>query len=232
MVTSTTPRQAQKLFVDNTTGKVYWGSDYHTQMLMEFESMTSFINNGNPRQFTLKDVLPYPGGTYQAVHNGHVYCTPANAATMTKVRVSDGSTVATAPLQNAGHSNQSQWSWGGWTDNCWYVDAGGVLFVVHAPPNNGNIHITRVDPDDLAILQTWTVPRIKAGTGYAFVVCGKFYFGKSHNSNEIDGVFDTTTGVYDYTYRNSLPTLLVVDSPDNTGADSEFHVFLFDNAAL
>ncbi|KAH3742676.1 E3 ubiquitin-protein ligase TRIM71 [Pelomyxa schiedti] len=248
MVTSTTPRQAQKLFVDNTTGKVYWGSDYYTSQLTEFESMTSFINNTNPRQFTVKDVPNHPGGTYQAVHNGHVYCTPANAATMTKVRVSDGSTVATAPLPNAGHSGESPWTWNGYTDICWYVDAGGVLYVVHAPPNNGNIHITRVDPDSLTILQTWTVPRIKMKTGFAFVVCGRFYFGKAYDSGEIDGVFDTTTGVYDGTYRNTLPTfgkyvrltswipstnqLIVVDAPDSSGADSEFRVFLIENVAL
>ncbi|KAH3757790.1 Olfactomedin-like domain [Pelomyxa schiedti] len=244
MVTSTTPRQAQKLFVDNTTGKVYWGSHFHTTQLTEFESMTSFFNNTNPRQFTLED----PSGTYQAVHNGHVYCTPYDQATMTKVRVSDGSTVATASLPNAGHTNQSTWSWGGATNICWYVDAGGVLFVVYAPRHNGNIHITRVDPDSLAILQTWEVPRIKRKTGFAFVVCGRFYFGKSHNSKEIDGVFDTITGVYDGTYRNSLPTfgkyvrltswvpstnqLIVVDAPDNSGTDSGFRVFLIDNAAL
>ncbi|KAH3766200.1 Ras guanine nucleotide exchange factor [Pelomyxa schiedti] len=165
---------------------------------------------------------------------------------MTKVRVSDGSTVATAPLPNAGYSNQSPWNCGADTDICWYVDAGGVLFVVHAPPNNGNIHITRVDPDSLAILQTWVVPRVKRSTGYAFVVCGRFYFGKSFNSKVIDGVYDTTTGVYDDTYRNSLPTsgkvvvltswipstnqLLVIDNPTDT--TSEFHFFIFDNAAL
>ncbi|KAH3742677.1 hypothetical protein Pelo_15921 [Pelomyxa schiedti] len=243
MVHSITPRPGVRLFVDNSTGKVYWDGAYHRRQLTEFANMTSFINNTNPRQFILKDVPNHPGGTYQAVHNGHVYCTPANAATMTKVRVSDGSTVATAPLPNAGHSGKSTWSWGGGTDICWYVDAGGVLYVVHAPPNEGNIHITRVDPDSLAILQTWTVPRIKARTGYAFVVCGKFYFGKSHNSNEIDGVFDTTTGDYDDTYRNTLPTcgmrvaltswipstnqLLVIEAPDVS-----FRVFLFDNVAL
>ncbi|KAH3760937.1 hypothetical protein Pelo_7241 [Pelomyxa schiedti] len=246
MVPSITPRQACRVFVDNATGKVYWDSTYNRQQLTEFQSMTNFVNNTNPRQLTLKDVPPYPGGTYQAVHNGHVYCNPHNAATMTKVRVSDGSTVATAPLPNAGHSNQSPWNCGADTDICWYVDAGGVLFVVHAPPDNGNIHITRVDPDSLAILQTWVVPRVKRSTGYAFVVCGKFYFGKSFNSKVIDGVFDTTTGVYDDTYRNSLPTsgkavvltswipstnqLLVIDNPTDT--TSEFHFFIFDNAAM
>ncbi|KAH3763874.1 Olfactomedin-like domain [Pelomyxa schiedti] len=242
MVPSITPRQAFRLFVDNATGKVYWDSYYLRQKLTEFQNMTNFVDNTNPRQLTLKDVLNYPDGTYQAVHNGHVYCNPHNAATMTKVRVSDGSTVATAPLPNAGHSSQSSWNWGGYTDICWYVDAGGVLFVVHAPPKHGNIHITRVDPDSLAILQTWVVPRVKSQTGFAFVVCGRFYFGKSYNSREIDGVYDTTTGVYDDTYRNSLPTsgtlvlltswipstnqLLIVDRA------SEYKFFIFDNVAL
>ncbi|KAH3766455.1 hypothetical protein Pelo_1676 [Pelomyxa schiedti] len=109
----------------------------------------------------------------------YVYRAPYSTSTMTKVRVSDGATVASAPLPNAGHTNQSAWSWGGYTDICWYVDAGGVLFVVHAPPDNNNIHITRVDPANLAILK-WEVPRVKRKTGLAFVG-GKFYFGKSHN---------------------------------------------------
>ncbi|KAH3766187.1 E3 ubiquitin-protein ligase TRIM71 [Pelomyxa schiedti] len=242
MVPSITPRQAYRLFVDNATGKVYWDNGYLRQQLTEFQNMTNFVDNTNPRQLTLKDVLNYPDGTYQAVHNGHVYCNPHNAATMTKVRVSDGSTVATAPLPNAGHSSQSSWNLGGATDICWYVDAGGVLFVVHAPPNNGNIHITRVDPDSLAILQTWVVPRVKSHTGFAFVVCGRFYFGKSCTSRVIDGVYDITTGVYDDTYRNSLPTsgtqvlltswipstnqLLIVDRA------SEYKFFIFDNVAL
>ncbi|KAH3756450.1 E3 ubiquitin-protein ligase TRIM71 [Pelomyxa schiedti] len=249
MVPSTTFRQAQKLFVDNTTGKVYWSSSYATLQLTEFANMTSFLNNTNPRQFTLKGMPNRPGGTYQAVHNGHVYCTPYNQATMTKVRVSDGSIVATAPLPNAGYSGQSAWDWGGDTDTCWYVDAGGVLYALHAPPDNSHIHITRVDPDSLAILQTWTVPRTKRRVGFAFVVCGRFYFGNTHACGVVDGVFDTTTGDYDYNYRNTLPTfgkyvrltswipstnqLIVVDSPDNSGtSDSKFGVFLIDDVAL
>ncbi|KAH3745893.1 E3 ubiquitin-protein ligase TRIM71 [Pelomyxa schiedti] len=242
MVPSIAPRHAHRLFVDNGTGKVYWDDALNRQQLTEFENMASFVGNTNPRQFTLKDVPHYPGGTYQAVHNGHVYCTPYTQATMTKVRVSDGSTVATAPLPNAGHTGKSTWDWGGATDICWYVDSGGVLYVVHAPPDNGNIHITRVDPDSLAILQTWTVPRIKTQTGFAFVVCGKFYFGNTYASRVIDGVFDTTTGVYDDTYRNSLPTsgkyvrltswipstsqLLVIDRSSDR---PEFSFFFFDN---
>ncbi|KAH3745902.1 E3 ubiquitin-protein ligase TRIM71 [Pelomyxa schiedti] len=246
MVPSVTPRMAQRLFVDNATGKVYWDGGFNRPQLTEFANMASFVNNTNPRQFTLKDVPAFPEGPYQAVHNGHVYCTPLFTPTMTKVRVSDGSTVATAPLPNAGHSSSSAWDKCCYSDNCWYVDAGGVLYVVHAPPDNGNIHITRVDPDNLAILQTWVVPRVKKTTGFAFVVCGNFYFGKASNSREIDGVFDTTTGVYDDTYRNSLPTsgtfilliswipstnqLLVVDChPENF---DNCYVFLFDDVAL
>ncbi|KAH3745913.1 E3 ubiquitin-protein ligase TRIM71 [Pelomyxa schiedti] len=251
VIPSIRPRPGQIVFVDQATGKVYWDNDFGSCEISEFSNMRNFINNDSPRLIHL--TLLYPemedsiSGTYQAVYKGHLYYNPWLRPTMAKIRLSDGTTVASAPLPNAGHANESSWDFSGGTDICWYVDAGGVLFVVHAPPNNGNIHITRVDPDSLAILRTWVVPRVKKTTGFAFVVKGVFYFGKSYNSRVIDGVFDTTTGVYDDTYRNSLPSsgkyvkltswlpstnqLLVIDLPPEEN-NQEWRFFIFDNVSV
>ncbi|KAH3767029.1 hypothetical protein Pelo_1094 [Pelomyxa schiedti] len=118
--------------------------------------------------------------------------------------------VASANLPNAGHTNQSHWIWGGNTDICWFADTGGVLYVVYAPPppDEGNIHISLVDPGTLALQQTWVVPRVKKQTGFAFAVSGRFYFGSPNGNSlqQIDGVFDTATNEYDGSYRNALPT--------------------------
>ncbi|KAH3767041.1 Olfactomedin-like domain [Pelomyxa schiedti] len=235
-------RKGARAFVDQTTGKVYWNSDWGSESLSEFENVANFRENIDPRYFHYEMLGGPPAGTYQAVLNGHFYCNQRGTATIIKADVSDGAVVASADLSNAGSNSQSPWSWGEHTYIGCFADAGGVLWLLYSPPTEDNIHISLVDPDTLALRQTWVVPRANKQTMFAFVVWGRFYFGR--HATEIDGVFDTATGEYDGSYRNTLPTpltperilltswlpasnqLLVVSS-----TFGEYQCFFFDNVA-
>ncbi|KAH3756957.1 hypothetical protein Pelo_11266 [Pelomyxa schiedti] len=115
---------------------------------------------------------------------------------------------------------------------CWYVDAGGLLFVVHAPPDSGNIHITRVDPGSLAILQTWVVPRAKRQTGYMRLLCvGGSTLERHTTAGRSIGVNSLpTSGTYVLltSWIPSTNQLLVVDRI----ASSEYDFFIFDDVSL
>jgi hypothetical protein len=141
--------------------------------------------------------------TYHAALNGYIYYNQAGTSTMVRALASTGVAVNTAPLAGAGHTNQSHFNWGGYSDIAFYTDTGNLVYVLYAPLG-GNMTISRIDPVSLALQQTWTVPRPKTNTGYAFVVNGTFYFGQTYSDPAIGMTYSLATSTYDTTYVNSL----------------------------
>jgi len=189
------------LFADPVTGKVYWHISYSGSAISAYPDVTNFVNNTNATTINLAVGFE---GTYQAALNGFFYYNEANTSNMVKVNAVTGQLVTSAPLANAGHTNQSHFNWGGWTDINFYTDTGNLLYVMYAPNGSANIQVSRIDPNSLGVLQTWTIPRVKTNTGFAFVVNGNFYIGQTYSSPAIVGKFNLATSSYDSGYTNSL----------------------------
>ncbi|MSP62909.1 MAG: hypothetical protein EXR72_21760 [Myxococcales bacterium] len=189
------------LFSDPVTGKVYWSAGYDNgKAVLEYNTIQDFVMNANPRTITLN--MGYEG-TYHAALNGFLYYNINATSTMVKVSVADGQVKAMNQLVGAGNHNGAAWNWGGYSDICFYVDAGNLLYVLFAKPA-GNIEIARLDPATLAILQSWVVPRTKASTGFGFVVNGTFYFGFTYSSPAINATLTLQNSAYNPAYVNSF----------------------------
>jgi hypothetical protein len=188
-------------FSDPITGKVYWGQGYTGNQIAWYANMTAFINNSASGTITLSQDRE---GTYHAAMNGYVYYAIFNTNTMARADASTGQVLATASLPNAGYHNQSAFNWGGYSDICFFPDTGGLLYALYATAGGGNMQVSKIDPTSLAVLQTWTINRVKQNAGYAFIVNGRVYIGSSYNSPSINGVYTLATSTYDGGYSNSL----------------------------
>jgi hypothetical protein len=189
------------IFADPVTGKVYWMPSYSNgTQATEYPDVANFKAGTNGRTINL--AVGYEG-TYHAAINGFLYYNQYGTSTMVKIRASDGTLVTSRDLAGAGHTNQSAFQWGGYSDICFYADTGNVLYVIWAVPS-GNMQVSRLSQSTLAVEQTWTIGRQKANTGYAFVVNGVVYIGNAYSSPAINGAFTLATGAYNTSYSNSL----------------------------
>jgi hypothetical protein len=188
-------------FADPITGKIYWMPFYEGTQAFEFPDLTSFVNNVNSTTINLASQYE---GTYHAALGGFLYYNTWNTNTMVKVNASNGQIVTSAVLTGAGFHNQSHFNWGGYSDIAFYVDTGNLLYVMYAANGGGNIQLSRIDPNTLAIQQSWTIPRAKTNTGFAFMVNGNVYLGFTYASPAINAKFNLGTSTYDTTYTNSL----------------------------
>ncbi|MBK9259421.1 MAG: hypothetical protein IPM54_06240 [Polyangiaceae bacterium] len=184
------------------TGKVYWHAAYTGNTLSAFPDVPNFVSNTNATTINL--AVGYEG-TYHAALNGFLYYNEANTSNMVKVNAVTGQLVTSVNLPNAGYHNQSDFNWGGYSDIAFYTDTGNLLYVMYAPTGgNTNIQVSRLDPNSLGIQQTWTIPRVKVNTGFAFLVNGNFYIGQTYSSPAIVGKYNLGTSTYDSAYTNSF----------------------------
>jgi hypothetical protein len=189
-------------FADPVTGKYYWAPSYSNgKQITEFATLTDFANNANGRVVNLAQGYE---GTYHAALNGFFYYNIYQTSTMVKVRIADGGVDQMANLPNSGHTNQAAFNWGGYSDICFYVETGNQLYVLYAPNANSNTQVSQLDPANLGILKTWTIPRPKGQMGYAFLVNGVVYFGFTYSSPAINGTFTLANSAYNGAYGNSF----------------------------
>lgn len=168
---------------------------------MEYPTLANFVANTSATTINLASQYE---GTYHAALNGFIYYNVFNTNTMVKVSAATGGVVNSAPLAGAGFHNQSDFQWGGYSDICFYTDSGNLLYVLYAAAGGGTMQASRLDPNTLAVQQTWSIPRVKQQTGYAFLVNGNFYFGFNYTSPAINAKYSLATSTYDTAYSNSL----------------------------
>ena len=62
--------------------------------------------------------------------------------------------------------------------------------------NNWNIVLSKLDPETLAVKDTWNTAWKKSWSGNAFIVCGQLYVLKKYNEKQtfLHYSFDTKTG--------------------------------------
>ncbi|ELT93372.1 hypothetical protein CAPTEDRAFT_137529 [Capitella teleta] len=130
-------------------------------------------------------------GTGHVIYNGSLFCNKFASNRLMKFTL-HGRRVRSRRLQRAKFNNTASYSSGANTDLDFAVDEVG-LWVIFA--SEIDIMIGRVDPDTLAVRQTWltNIPKQKALN--TFMICGRLYIVVKRDSHIIiSHVFDTQTG--------------------------------------
>ncbi|KAM4618641.1 olfactomedin-like protein 3 [Polymixia lowei] len=163
-------------FKDPSKGstKVYFLSGLTNNTLLEYVSLKVFMG-GSARQTARVVQLPFHWqGTGQMVYNGFLYYHKADTPNqILKVHLLNGTVVDSMLLSGAGRLPAYSLNPNTYLDMA--VDELG-LWVIHADPDyGGNLVITKLDKDSLAVEHTWdTLCKSRDAEG-AFLLCGTLY---------------------------------------------------------
>ncbi|CAL8323077.1 unnamed protein product [Gadus morhua 'NCC'] len=161
-------------FKDPTPGssKVYFLSGLRNNTVLEYASVKSFTEGS-----TSPKVVKLPShwqGTGHVVYKGFLYYHKADTPNqIVKVRLPNGTHADTMLLPGAGRLPAYSLNPNTYLDMA--VDELG-LWIIHADPEYaGNLVITKLDPDSLALEHTWDTLCRSRGAEGAFLICGTLY---------------------------------------------------------
>jgi hypothetical protein len=176
---------------DPMTGKVYVFPSYNSETTFyEYPDFASFQRNTGSRRLSLD--IPYEG-TYHIVRNGFAYYAAAGSNTLVRADVSNGRAAAKESLVGAGHSNQSHYNWGGYSDINFYLDTDLSVYVAFAEPD-GLMQIAKLDANSLVVQSRVQLDRRKVETGWGFIANSIFYYGDSYDQAQFGGAYSITDG--------------------------------------
>jgi hypothetical protein len=176
---------------DPITGKVYVFPGYNRETsFYEYPDFASFHNDTGGRRLSLE--VPYEG-TYHIVLNGFAYYAEAGSNTLVRADVRDGRAAARSTLDGAGHSNQSHYNWGGYSDINFYLDTDLSVYVVFAESEQ-QMQVAKLDTNSLVVQSRVQLDRGKTATGWGFIANSIFYFGESYNMAQFGGAYSITDG--------------------------------------
>ncbi|CAL8263355.1 unnamed protein product [Merluccius merluccius] len=163
-------------FRDPSSGssKLYFLSGLRNDTLLEYTSVKSFTE-GSSKHSPKEVKLPsYWQGTGHMVYKGFLFYHKADTPNqIVKVRLLNGTQADTMLLSGAGRLPAYSLNPNTYIDLA--VDELG-LWVIHADPDYaGNLVITKLDPDTLAVEHTWDTLCRSRGAEGAFLICGTLY---------------------------------------------------------
>ncbi|XP_023647372.1 olfactomedin 1a isoform X2 [Brienomyrus brachyistius] len=177
--------------------RVWYMDGYHNnRFVREYRSMADFMTSDN---FT-SHRLPHPwSGTGQVVYNGSIYFNKFQSHIIIKYDFKTSSISKSRPLEYAGYNNMYHYSWGGHSDIDLMVDEGGLWAVYATNQNAGNIVISKLNPNTLNIIKSWTTNHPKRSAGEAFMICGTLYVTNGYSGGtKVYYAFHTNSSTYEY----------------------------------
>uniref|UniRef100_A0A3B5M5M9 Olfactomedin-like domain-containing protein n=2 Tax=Xiphophorus couchianus TaxID=32473 RepID=A0A3B5M5M9_9TELE len=177
--------------------RVWYMDGYHNnRFVREYQSMYDFMTTDN---FT-SHRLPHPwSGTGQVVYNGSIYYNKFQSHTIIKFDFSTSLISRSRQLDFAGYNNMYHYSWGGHSDIDLMVDEGGLWAVYATNQNAGNIVLSKLNPNTLQIIRSWTTNHPKRSAGEAFMICGTLYVTNGYSGGtKVYYAFSTNSSTYEY----------------------------------
>ncbi|XP_062260860.1 myocilin-like [Platichthys flesus] len=178
------------------TKKTVWRIDAvgkDVRQLFAFEDMDQF-SRGFPMKVL---VLPEPvESTGATIYRGSLYYQRKRSRSLIRYNLTSESLASRLELPHAGFHGQYPYSWGGYTDIDLAVDEQGLWAIYSTSKAKGAVVIAQLDPESLAVKQSWETNIRKNTVGNAFMVCGRLYTVASYTApnTTINYVFDTATG--------------------------------------
>ncbi|KAK7933683.1 hypothetical protein WMY93_004579 [Mugilogobius chulae] len=177
--------------------RVWYMDGYHNnRFVREYPSLWDFMSSEN---FT-SHRLPHPwSGTGQVVYNGSLFFNKFQSHTIIKFDLKSGVISRSRQLDFAGYNNMYHYSWGGHSDIDLMADEGGLWAVYATHQNAGNIVISLLDSDSLAITRSWVTNHPKRSAGESFMICGTLYVTNGYSGGtKVYYAFSTNSSTYEY----------------------------------
>lgn len=163
---------------------------FKTKQFQEFASVSDLIAH----RVSKTHKLPVPwGGTGHIAYNGSLYFNRFNTSTIIKYDLDKQEIVLERALKGSTFGNQASYQWAGYTDLDFAADEEGFWVIHSTYENTLDIVITRLDPENLDVLESFRTNWRKQWSANAFMACGVLYVLKKYDqkSTFINYAFDT-----------------------------------------
>ncbi|XP_034558381.1 myocilin-like [Notolabrus celidotus] len=177
------------------TNKTVWRIDAvgkDVRQLFAYEDMDQF-SRGFPMKVL---VLPEPvESTGATMYRSSLYYQRKRSRSLIRYDLASEKLASRLDLPHAGFHGQFPYSWGGYTDIDLAADEQGLWAIYSTNKVKGNIVISQLDPESLAVKKSWETNIRKNTVANSFMVCGRLYTVASYTApnTTINYVFDTAT---------------------------------------
>ncbi|XP_022415850.1 myocilin [Delphinapterus leucas] len=184
--------QAAYPYTQETTWRIDTvGTDI--RQVFEYDLISQFLQ-GYPSKV---HVLPRPlESTGAVVYQGSLYFQGAESRTVIRYELHTETLKAEKEIPGAGYHGQFPYSWGGYTDIDLAVDETGLWVIYSTEAAKGAIVLSKLNPENLELEQTWETNIRKQSVANAFVICSTLYTISSYSLPDatVNFAYDTSTG--------------------------------------
>nr|XP_027790675.1 myocilin [Marmota flaviventris] len=168
------------------------GTDIH--QVFEYSLISQFVQGYPSKVHVLPRALESTGAV---VYGGSLYFQGAKSRTVIRYELNTEAVKAEKDIPGAGYHGQFPYSWGGYTDIDLAVDETGLWVIYSTGEAKGAIVLSKLNPENLELEQTWETNIRKQSVANAFIICGTLYTVSSYSSAEatVNFAYDTGTGV-------------------------------------
>lgn len=164
------------------------------RQVFEYDLISQFMQ-GYPSKV---HILPRPlESTGAVVYSGNLYFQGAESRTVIRYELNTETVKAQKEIPGAGYHGQFPYSWGGYTDIDLAVDESGLWVIYSTDEAKGAIVLSKLNPENLELEQTWETNIRKQSVANAFIICGTLYTVSSYSSADatVNFAYDTGTGI-------------------------------------
>lgn len=184
--------QATYPYTQETTWRIDTvGTDI--RQVFEYDLISQFLQ-GYPSKV---HVLPRPlESTGAVVYQGSLYFQGAESRTVIRYELRTETLKAEKEIPGAGYHGQFPYSWGGYTDIDLAVDETGLWVIYSTEAAKGAIVLSKLNPENLELEQTWETNIRKQSVANAFIICSTLYTISSYSLPDatVNFAYDTSTG--------------------------------------
>ncbi|XP_078577488.1 uncharacterized protein LOC144862665 [Branchiostoma floridae x Branchiostoma japonicum] len=178
---------------DLDKGKIYVMRSWHSIGTME---AYADIDDLKASRLSRNITLPEPaGGAGMVVYDGALYYNKERTTSIIKFNLTTSNKDVEKELPGAKYATEGQYGWGGLSGIDFALDENGLWVIYATEQSRGNIVISKLDPDSLAIEGTWETNYTKRSARDTFMVCGKLFVVRRYEQFKLAYTFDTSTGV-------------------------------------
>lgn len=180
-----TPYGLETVFRIDAVGK-------EVKQLFVYEDLQQLVRGFPSKVLVLPESVESTGAT---VYRGSLYYQRRLSRTLIRYDLHSENLAARLELPHAGFHGQHPYSWGGYTDIDLAVDERGLWAIYSTSKAKGAIVVSRLNPENLEVMQSWETNIRKNTVANAFMLCGRLYTVSSYSlpNTTINYMFDTDT---------------------------------------
>ncbi|XP_006872724.1 PREDICTED: myocilin [Chrysochloris asiatica] len=163
------------------------------RQVFEYDRISQFTQGYPSKVHVLPTSLESTGAV---VYGGSLYFQGSGSRTVIRYELNTETVKATKDIPGAGYHGQFPYSWGGYTDIDLAVDETGLWVIYSTEAAKGAIVLSKLNPENLELEQSWETNIRKQSVANAFIICGTLYTISSYSSANatVNFAYNTGTG--------------------------------------